>query len=80
MRRQDRADCTMPDKLRHDFAVAALQAPVPPRLVQRWPGAASLRMTTIGADVSGAQEFGFPERMRDRAWKIVRSRLRFLAE
>lgn len=49
----------MPDKLRHGFAVAALQASVPPHLVQRWPGAASLRTTAISADVSGKKEFGF---------------------
>jgi integrase/recombinase XerD len=58
-------DCAMPKGLRHGFAVAAFQASVPPHLVQRWLGHASLKTTAIYAEVSGAEEFGFAERMWD---------------
>jgi integrase/recombinase XerD len=44
----------MPKGLRHWFAVNAFQSNVPPHLVQRWLGHASLRTTAIYADVSAA--------------------------
>lgn len=56
-------DCAMPKGLRHGFAVAAFQASVSPHFVQRWLGHASLKTTAIYAQVSGAEEFGFAERM-----------------
>lgn len=56
-------DCAMPKGLRHGFAVAAFQASVPPNLVQRWMGHASLRTTVIYAEVSGPEEMGFARRM-----------------
>lgn len=54
----------MPKGLRHTFGVAAFQA-VPPHLVQRWLGHASLRTTAIYGDVSGREERSFAARM----WK-----------
>jgi integrase len=56
-------DCAMPKGLRHSFAVAAFQASVPPNLVQRWMGHASLETTVIYANVSGDEEIGFAKRM-----------------
>jgi integrase len=53
----------MPKGLRHTFGVAAFQARVPPNLVQRWLGHASLRTTAIYADVSGREEREFAARM-----------------
>lgn len=41
-----------PKGLRHTFGVAAFQAHVPPHIVQRWLGHASLRTTAIYGDVS----------------------------
>lgn len=58
--------CAMPKGLRHGFAVAALQAGVPPHLAQRWLGHASMRMMAIYADVSGPEEYHFAERM----WRL----------
>lgn len=52
-----------PKGLRHAFGVAAFQAQVPPHLVQRWLGHASLRTTAIYADVSGYEERAFASRM-----------------
>lgn len=52
----------MPKGLRHTFGVAAFQA-VPPHLVQRWLGHASLRTTAIYGDVSGNEERSFAARM-----------------
>lgn len=54
----------MPKGLRHTFGVAAFQA-VPPHIVQRWLGHASLRTTGIYGDVSGREEQLFAERI----WK-----------
>jgi|HubBroStandDraft_4_1064222.scaffolds.fasta_scaffold207729_2 integrase/recombinase XerD len=54
----------MPRGLRHTFGVAAFQA-VPPHIVQRWLGHASLRTTGIYGDVSGHEEHLFAERI----WK-----------
>jgi integrase/recombinase XerD len=55
----------MPKGLRHGFGVNAFQARVPPHLVQRWLGHASLRTTAIYGDVIGPEERAFAERM----WK-----------
>jgi integrase/recombinase XerD len=52
----------MPRGLRHTFGVAAFQA-VPPHIVQRWLGHASLRTTGIYGDVSGNEEHLFAERI-----------------
>jgi integrase len=54
----------MPRGLRHTLGVAAFQA-VPPHIVQRWLGHASLRTTGIYGDVSGHEEHLFAERI----WK-----------
>jgi integrase/recombinase XerD len=51
-----------PKGLRHTFGVAAFQA-VPPHIVQRWLGHASLRTTGIYGDVSGREEHLFAERI-----------------
>jgi integrase/recombinase XerD len=53
----------MPKGLRHAFGVSAFQALVPPHLVQRWLGHASLRTTAIYADVSGPEERAFAAAM-----------------
>jgi integrase/recombinase XerD len=53
----------MPKGLRHGFGVNAFQSNVPPHLVQRWLGHASLRTTGIYADVIGPDERGFAARM-----------------
>jgi integrase/recombinase XerD len=52
-----------PKGLRHTFGVAAFQANVPPHIVQRWLGHASLRTTAIYGDVSGREERAFAARM-----------------
>jgi len=52
-----------PKGLRHGFGVNAFQSLVPPHLVQRWMGHASLRTTAIYADVMGPEEREFAERM-----------------
>lgn len=53
----------MPKGLRHSFGVQAFQANVPPHLVQRWLGHASLQTTAIYADVMGPDERAFAARM-----------------
>jgi integrase len=55
----------MPKGLRHGFGVKAFQSNVPPHLVQRWLGHASLRTTAIYGDVIGPDERNFAARM----WK-----------
>ena len=55
--------CAMPKGLRHSFGVHAFQSNVPPHLVQRWLGHASLRTTAIYADVIGSEERAFAARM-----------------
>jgi len=55
----------MPRGLRHSFGVNAFQSNVPPHLVQRWLGHASLKTTAIYADVIGPDERAFAARM----WK-----------
>jgi integrase/recombinase XerD len=56
-----------PKGLRHTFGVNAFQVNTPPHLVQRWLGHASLRTTTIYADVSGKEERQFASRMWRRS-------------
>jgi integrase len=53
----------MPKGLRHGFGVNAFQSNVPPHLVQRWLGHASLRTTAIYGDVVGAEERAIAELM-----------------
>jgi integrase/recombinase XerD len=53
----------MPKGLRHSFGVNAFQSGVPPHLVQRWLGHASLETTAIYADVIGPEERAFGARM-----------------
>lgn len=53
----------MPKGLRHAFGVAAFQTSVPPHLVQRWLGHASLETTAIYGDVAGEEEREFAARM-----------------
>jgi integrase/recombinase XerD len=53
----------MPKGLRHAFGVSAFQSAVPPHLVQRWLGHASLRTTAIYGNVVGPEERSFAERM-----------------
>ncbi len=53
----------MPKGLRHGFGVSAFQSNVPPHLVQRWLGHASLRTTSIYGDVIGAEERAFAARL-----------------
>jgi integrase/recombinase XerD len=55
----------MPKGLRHGFGVSAFQSNVPPHLVQRWLGQASLKTTAIYADVIGPDERAYAARM----WK-----------
>jgi integrase/recombinase XerD len=55
----------MPKGLRHGFGVNAFQSLVPPHLVQRWLGHASLRTTAIYAEVMGPEDRAFAIRM----WK-----------
>jgi integrase/recombinase XerD len=52
----------MPKGLRHAFGVRAFWV-VPPHLVQRWLGHASLRTTAIYGDVSGPEERKLASRM-----------------
>jgi integrase len=67
MRRADvHGSSAMPKGLRHTFGVAAFNT-VPPHLVQRWLGHASLRTTAIYGDVSGPEERSFAERLW-RGW------------
>jgi integrase/recombinase XerD len=53
----------MPKGLRHGFGVNAFEASVPPHLVQRWLGHASLKTTSIYGDVIGPEERAFAARM-----------------
>ena len=53
----------MPKGLRHAFGVNAFETSVPPHLVQRWLGHASLRTTSIYGDVIGPEERAFAARM-----------------
>lgn len=55
--------CATPKGLRHAFGVTAFQTKVPPHLVQRWLGHASLRTTAIYGDVIGREERSIAARM-----------------
>jgi integrase len=54
----------MPKGLRHAFGVAAFQS-VPPHIVQRWLGHASLRTSAIYGNVAGQEERLFAQRIWD---------------
>jgi integrase/recombinase XerD len=56
----------MPKGLRHAFGVAAFQGSIPPHLVQRWLGHASLETTAIYGDVAGREEREFAARIWQR--------------
>ncbi|MHB8270229.1 tyrosine-type recombinase/integrase [Bradyrhizobium sp.] len=58
-----------PKGLRHGFGVNAFQSLVPPHLVQRWLGHASLRTTSIYGDVMGSEERAFAARMWSKSAK-----------
>jgi integrase/recombinase XerD len=60
----------MPKGLRHGFGVAAFQRSVPPHLVQRWLGHASLETTAIYGDVVGREEREFASRI----WSLANVR------
>jgi integrase len=60
----------MPKGLRHSFGVNAFQSNVPPHLVQRWLGHASLKTTAIYGDVVGPEERELAARM----WAVSPSR------
>jgi len=71
-----------PKGLRHGFGVNAFQSNVPPHLVQRWLGHASLRTTSIYGDVMGPEERAFAERMwqlnsRDGGCEALKGNQRF---
>jgi integrase/recombinase XerD len=53
----------MPKGLRHGFCVKAIHSGVPPHLVQRWLGHASLRTTGIYYELVGPEERAFAARM-----------------
>jgi integrase/recombinase XerD len=55
--------CAMPKGLRHTFGVNAFQTKIPPHLIQRWLGHASLRTTAIYGDVMGREERSIAARM-----------------
>jgi integrase len=57
----------MPKGLRHAFGVRAFQSNIPPHLVQRWLGHASLRTTAIYGDVIGPDERAFAARLWNEA-------------
>jgi integrase len=61
----------MPKGLRHGFGVKAFQSNVPPHLIQRWLGHASLRTTAIYCDVIGPEERSFAARMWTRPFSTV---------
>jgi integrase/recombinase XerD len=56
-------NAAMPKALRHAFGVKAFESQVPPHLVQRWLGHASLRTTSIYGDVMGPEEREIAARM-----------------
>jgi integrase/recombinase XerD len=60
----------MPKGLRHAFGVAAFRGAIPPHLVQRWLGHASLETTAIYGDVAGQEEREFASRL----WRSCRTR------
>ena len=53
----------MPKGLRHSFGVVGFQSSIPPHLVQRWLGHASLETTAVYGDVAGNEERDFASRI-----------------
>ena len=49
--------------LRHGFGIRAASRSVPPNIIQRWMGHASLATTSIYLDAVGAEERAFAKRM-----------------
>jgi integrase/recombinase XerD len=66
----------MPKGLRHGFGVHAIQSGVPPHLLQRWFGHASLRTTAIYCDVIGPDERAFAARMWVTKDRLIHTRIR----
>ena len=52
-----------PKGLRHGFGIRAASRNIPPNLIQRWMGHASLKTTAIYLDAVGAEEREFASRM-----------------
>jgi integrase/recombinase XerD len=52
-----------PKGLRHGFGIRAASRNIPPNLIQRWMGHASLKTTAIYLDAVGAEEREFARRM-----------------
>ncbi len=52
-----------PKGLRHGFGISAAVRSVPPNLIQRWMGHASLATTSIYLDAVGTDERQFASRM-----------------
>jgi integrase/recombinase XerD len=70
----------MPKGLRHGFGVSAFELNVPPHIVQRWLGHASLRTTALYAEVLGPEERAFAARMwGPRVLRLFSSCRRLLA-
>jgi integrase/recombinase XerD len=67
----------MPKGLRHSFGVVGFQNSIPPHLVQRWLGHASLETTAIYGDVAGREEREFAARLWNRG-HFIRALLRRL--
>jgi integrase/recombinase XerD len=57
------APVAMPKGMRHAFGVLAFKKSLPPHLVQRWLGHASLETTAIYGDVIGEEEREFAGRL-----------------
>lgn len=64
----------MPKGLRHTFGVMAFQRSIPPHIVQRWLGHASLETTAIYGDIAGREEREFASRM----WRANRVKARLV--
>lgn len=64
----------MPKGLRHSFGVSAFRSFIPPHLIQRWLGHASLKTTSIYGDVVGAEEHELAARLWTNVdWRRARS-------
>jgi integrase/recombinase XerD len=63
-----RGPAATPKGLRHAFGIAAFRSAVPPHLVQRWLGHASLETTAIYGDVAGPEE----RELASRFWPMLR--------
>lgn len=70
----------MPKGLRHSFGVSSFRKSVPPHLVQRWLGHASIGTTAIYGNVSGPEEREFAARswVKSGVIRTIVSRLRGL--